>query len=281
MNFDAELQHLTRDVLMSPLTGCFLTNSHLPQTIDIVDIIAVAHVPLAPTGIKDWNHRSVVLTDNRNTKALSFVLGRDECIRVWDVIGGRLVRKFKITGGRPTGFAVTGDGKHVVTSDSKGGVKLWRFDGDCSEGVKMEGHTLEIRSICCCSTGRFAATAGVDCLVIVWDVIKGRRVWQTRCETSPMVVSLTDDGSILWWGDRVGRLHRISLTADGEGKADYEFMDALNRPITAIAHSTIHVSNHAANYASRHGVDETAVIVASIQVPVLAAMQKVTSMFAG
>ena len=79
--------------------------SHLLQTIDIVDIVAgdhqatftlqlppavlliyfslsVAHVPLAPTGIKDWNHRSVVLTDDRGrTKALAYVLARDKYIR--------------------------------------------------------------------------------------------------------------------------------------------------------------------------------------------------------
>ncbi len=276
MMFDEEIQHMTQEVLQSPLTGCFLTNSHLPQTIDVVDIVAVAHVPHAPIGIKDWNHRSVVLTDSCSTKALSYVLGRDKQIRVWDVVTGRLVRKFKITGGKPTGFAVSGDGASVVTCDSKGGVAIWRLKEENCEGMRLEGHSLEVRSICCCSTGRFAATVSVDCLVIVWDLTQGCRVWHTRCDSSPTVVSLTDDARILWWGDRVGRLHRISLTGDGVGKSDYEFMDALDRPITAIAHSTLHVASLSSNYAARHGADQTAVIVASIQVtmpaPVMALM---------
>ncbi len=85
--------------------------SHLPQTIDIADIIAgitcrcvvlhnrflvlsdiqtnpalnsanaVAYVPSAPSGIKDWNHRSVIINDNTGAKALAYVLGRDKYIR--------------------------------------------------------------------------------------------------------------------------------------------------------------------------------------------------------
>jgi hypothetical protein len=71
------------------------------------------------------------------------------------------------------------------------------------------------------------------------------------------------------------------------GKTDYEYMDPLNRPITVIAHSTnppspppsakcapssfqetgtLHVTNHTSHYATRHAVDETAIIVASMQV---------------
>ena len=38
-------------------------------------------MPLAPTGIKDWNHRGVVLTDGGSSKALAYVLGRDKYIR--------------------------------------------------------------------------------------------------------------------------------------------------------------------------------------------------------
>ena len=73
-----------------------------------------------PREIKDWNHRSVILTDNSDIKALAYVLGLDKCIRwwmliisatmiglvynmehcrIWDVVRGRLVRKFKISGG--------------------------------------------------------------------------------------------------------------------------------------------------------------------------------------
>ena len=42
--------------------------------------------------------------------------------------------------------------------------------------------------------------------------------------------------------------------------------DVFSRPITVIAHSTLHVSSHTSHYAARHGADETAVILASIQV---------------
>jgi hypothetical protein len=34
-----------------------------------------------PREIKDWNHRSVILTDNSDIKALAYVLGRDKYIR--------------------------------------------------------------------------------------------------------------------------------------------------------------------------------------------------------
>ncbi len=93
-----------------------LCNRHLAS----ISLHTVAHVPLAPSGIKDWNHRSVILTDNSGIKALAYVLGRDKYIRwclliisgtmmclvcniencrIWDVVNGRLVRKFKISGG--------------------------------------------------------------------------------------------------------------------------------------------------------------------------------------
>lgn len=90
-----------------------------------------------------------------------------------------------------------------MTLDVRGGVTCWGLEGE-GEGVgsKMTGHSLEVRCCCCCSTGKFAATAGVDGRVIVWDVVKCCLAWQTMCEGSPTVVSLTDDGRILWWGDR-------------------------------------------------------------------------------
>ena len=50
------------------------------------------------------------------------------------------------------------------------------------------------------------------------------------------------------------------------GKLDYEFIVPFARPITAIAHSTLHVTRHGSHYASRHAADETAVVVGSIQV---------------
>ena len=50
------------------------------------------------------------------------------------------------------------------------------------------------------------------------------------------------------------------------GKSDYEFIDPFARPITAIAHSTLHVTRHGSHYASRHAADETAVVVGSLQV---------------
>ena len=50
------------------------------------------------------------------------------------------------------------------------------------------------------------------------------------------------------------------------GKSDYEFIVPFARPITAIAHSTLHVTRHGSHYASRHAADETAVVVGSIQV---------------
>ena len=63
---------------------------------------------------------------------------------------------------------------------------------------------------------------------------------------------------------------RIVVVMTGlAGKSDYEFMDPLNRPITAIAHSTLHVSSSSGHHAARHSLDETAVIVGSIQVVVV------------
>ena len=109
-------------------------------------------MPLAPTGIKDWNHRGVVLTDGGSSKALAYVLGRNKYIRftaaqqcciaacktntsnlnippqtlsimllhrIWDLLRGSCVRKFKVIGGRPTALAVTGDGCKVVTCDDR------------------------------------------------------------------------------------------------------------------------------------------------------------------
>jgi hypothetical protein len=61
------------------LTCKTLCNRHLAS----ISLHTVAHVPLAPSGIKDWNHRSVILTDNSGIKALAYVLGRDKYIRWW------------------------------------------------------------------------------------------------------------------------------------------------------------------------------------------------------
>jgi hypothetical protein len=58
------------------------------------------------------------------------------------------------------------------------------------------------------------------------------------------------------------------------GKSDHEYTDVFNRPITVIAHSTLHVSSHTSHYAARHGTDETAVILASIQVAAAAGLFK-------
>jgi hypothetical protein len=88
---------------------------------------------------KDWNHRSVVSTDHScSTKALAYVLGRDKYVRcvtlsncksnrfepffqcrIWDVVRGCCIQKFRIAGGRPTAIAVAGADRRVITCDSK------------------------------------------------------------------------------------------------------------------------------------------------------------------
>jgi hypothetical protein len=65
---------------------CETGNLLLSRIVIYISLFAVAHVPLAPSGIKDWNHRSVILTDNSGIKALAYVLGRDKYIRCWLLI---------------------------------------------------------------------------------------------------------------------------------------------------------------------------------------------------
>lgn len=99
----------------------------------------------------------MVLADGRSTKALAYVLGRDKyirsvanhchsaarfvanagywnahllCGRVWDVLGGHLVRKFKITGGRCDSLLSERFGLDVACCCRRPG----QADGFCGDG---------------------------------------------------------------------------------------------------------------------------------------------------
>jgi hypothetical protein len=113
-------------------------------------------------------------------------------VRLWDLDTGKEVRRFTGHTGRVTGFAVSADGRRLLTSSLDGTVRFWDVDAGRSLWVSTEQES--VWCVALAADGRRALSGDVAGNVRLWDTRTGvaRLVAQHRSDV--LCVAFGADG---------------------------------------------------------------------------------------
>ncbi|MGM0556043.1 MAG: caspase family protein [Myxococcota bacterium] len=134
-------------------------------------------------------------------RMLASVTG-DKTIKLWDLEGGREIRKMSGHSDHVLSVAFSPHGRTLVSSGADSTIKLW----DVESGTEIEtlsGHDGPVNSITFSPDGRTLASGSTDSTVKVWDVESGKEL-QTLSGHSYVVTSIafSPNGRMLASGSR-------------------------------------------------------------------------------
>ena len=138
-------------------------------------------------------------------------------IVVWDTSTWRIVTQERWAEEPLIAVSLSRDEKYLLTGDDGKAVRWGALDPLHQEGV-VGRHEARIKSVCFTPDGSFAASAGDDKMIALWDVSSARLITQIGTHTSPVyALAFSPDGSQLISGehDRSVRLYTRHRTIWG------------------------------------------------------------------
>jgi len=181
------------DVVVSS-DGMFALSASWDNTLSLWDLNAANTTKLFRGHTKDV--LSVAFSiDNRQIVSGS----RDKTIRLWNTLGeckytieGRDAHQDWVSCVR---FSPNTGAPLIISGGWDRMVKVWRLK-DCKLRADFIGHTGYVSSVCVSPDGAFAASAGKDGKVFVWDLNAGELVF--TCNTGAVVNSLAFATNRYW-----------------------------------------------------------------------------------
>jgi serine/threonine protein kinase len=126
--------------------------------------------------------------------------GADRTVRVWDLLGGKELRRWGPVTPDIACLAVSADGQVVLTAQ---GVSVRVWDSAGRELLKLHGHTNAVRGIALTGDGRLALTGGDDRTLRLWEVCSGRELGRLTGHKGQVTsVALSADGRLAVSADR-------------------------------------------------------------------------------
>src|SRR5262249_2973555 len=111
---------------------------------------------------------------------LAAFAGADRSVRIWDVEGGRDLRRCIGHTVWVWGVAFSPGGPRLSAGGTDGPVRLWDV-ATARELKKLDGHEDLVTGVAFSPDGRRALSVGFDQEVILWDLEKGQPVPGFRC----------------------------------------------------------------------------------------------------
>ncbi|MBF0628942.1 MAG: caspase family protein [Magnetococcales bacterium] len=174
---------------------------------------AVAFVPGSGTygysakpGTKQAAHR----------KGFLVTAGVDGEARLWSMITGETVRRFRGHAGPVNAVAVTPDGQTLFTAGEDGAIKAWKLD-DGSPVRTLSGHAGPVKSLLLSRDGKNLASGGMDGALRIWNPTSGAMVQEFSGGEGPVLsLSWSGDGSRVAAGHESGavRVHPLKGGSD-------------------------------------------------------------------
>ena len=124
------------------------------------------------SGVFTSNGRLICATDHGN-------------LVVWDTSTWRIVTQQKWAEEPLITVNLSRDEKYLLTGDDGKAVRWGTLDSLHQEGV-VGRHEARIKSVCFTPDGSFAASAGDDKMIALWDVNRGELIMHIGTHTSPI-----------------------------------------------------------------------------------------------
>jgi len=167
---------------------------------------------------------------------LALIGAADRSVRVWDVEGGRDLKR--LIGHTATVWAVafSADGKQAVSGGVDGTVRIWDLDTG-SELKKLDGHIAMVSAVAFSEDGTKILSGGFDGAVIWWDAVTGKEIRRldggakyvhavALHPTAPVAAIAADRNIILWdfrtgavvrkWQAHAGAVTAVQFAEDGK-----------------------------------------------------------------
>jgi WD40 repeat protein/tetratricopeptide (TPR) repeat protein/tRNA A-37 threonylcarbamoyl transferase component Bud32 len=149
---------------------------------------------------------------------------RDGTVRLWDVAGGRELRRLGGQGGPITGIAFHPDGRRLAAAVSAAGksgeVMVWDIVTGRAVRV-LHGHKAGVNCVAFNRKGTLLASGGDDQAVKLWDPGLGKAVGTLELKTGGSVNTLafssdgvylgsgSEDGTITFWKAEAGQFRKV------------------------------------------------------------------------
>ena len=130
---------------------------------------------------------------------------------LWNVAGGRDLRRLKIRADNVRSVAFSPDGRILASGGSE--LRLWEVESG-AELRRFQGHTAEVHSVAFSPDGNLLASGSWDQTVRLWEVDSGRDVRQLRGHQGYVnSVAFSPEGQMLASGgwDHTVRLWNLDL----------------------------------------------------------------------
>jgi len=113
---------------------------------------------------------------------LALIGAADRSVRVWDVEGGRDLKR--LVGHTATVWAVafSGDGKKAVSGGVDGTVRIWDIDTG-TELKKLDGHAAMVSAVAFSGDGTKVISGGFDGAVVWWNADTGKEIHRLEGDT--------------------------------------------------------------------------------------------------
>jgi mono/diheme cytochrome c family protein len=141
--------------------------------------------------------------------------GKDQSVRLWDVVSGKMLHNLEGHADEVNGVAFSPDGKRVLSCGSDRTVRVWSVESG-KEVARLKGHLDRVRAVVFSPDGKRVLSASPDRTIRLWDVGTGEELrvlsghgGTVNCVAfSPdgkLAISGGADGSIRVWEIETGR----------------------------------------------------------------------------
>jgi len=122
--------------------------------------------------------------------------GEGGSVCVWEVVSGKIVKRFKGHTGTVYGSAVSPDGRQALSGGRDMTARLWDIETG-EELFRLPSHRSWVRSVAISPDGRYGLTGSFDRYMRLWDLETGRKLQELKAGSSWVWrVAFSPDGKL-------------------------------------------------------------------------------------
>ena len=118
---------------------------------------------------------------------------RDNCVRLWEIKSGKLVRRFTVAGsGSMWGIRFVNGGKEFLAASSSN--KVYRFEVATGKVLMSYSHPDDVYRLALHPDGKHFVATGSGKLIILWETATGKKVRTFNGHTGDVYTAIVTEG---------------------------------------------------------------------------------------